>query len=96
MVAQKKEFYRDFMPDVSIEEQRALTKAGQGQGFGLNLTDPFAALNSIESLSSFGEEKTTTTGKSAYSTLFGEEDQDLNPFTANSRYALPSFGSLDF
>lgn len=93
----EEEFYRDFMPDVNVEEQRALAKAGQGKSFGLDLTDPFAALSSIESLASFGEEKpTTTTGKSAYSTLFGEEEQDLNPFTANSRYALPSFGSLDF
>jgi hypothetical protein len=94
----EEDFYTNFMPDANIEEQRALTSAAKGgtTGLSFDLSDPFAALTSLESFASFGEKQDTTTDKPSYFTLFGEEEQDLDPFQATSRLTLPSFGSLDF
>jgi hypothetical protein len=94
----EEDFYTNFMPDANIEEQRALTSAAKGgtTGLSFDISDPFAALTSLESFASFGEKQDTTTDKPSYFTLFGEEEQDLDPFQATSRLTLPSFGSLDF
>jgi heat shock protein HspQ len=86
------------MPDTSIEEQRALTSAAKDgtTGLSFDLSDPFAALTSLESFASFGEKDNTATDKPSYFTLFGEDEQDLDPFLSKSQLTLPSFGTLDF
>lgn len=94
----EEDFYTNFMPDTSIEEQRALTSAAKDgtTGLSFDLSDPFAALTSLESFASFGEKANTATDKPSYFTLFGEEEQDLDPFLNKSQLTLPSFGTLDF
>lgn len=54
------EFYQNFFPDLDRSEQTVLTKAGKDSAlktFGLDLTDPFASLGTIESF--FGDETDT-------------------------------------
>ena len=46
------EFYTDFFPDLDRSEQITLTKAGRDdklEAYGLDLSDPFASLGTIES-----------------------------------------------
>lgn len=46
------EFYNDFFPDLDRSEQITLTKAGRDErleAYGLDLSDPFASLGTIES-----------------------------------------------
>lgn len=65
------EFYKNFFPDVDRSEQTVLTKAGSDSAlktYGLDFSDPFASLGTVESF--FGEDeepsdtKTKTTSKS--------------------------------
>lgn len=58
------EFYQKFFPDLDRSEQTLLTKAGSNEAlktYGLDLSDPFASLGTIESF--FDEPKPTTTSK---------------------------------
>jgi hypothetical protein len=46
------EFYKDFFPDTDRSEQALLTKSGKDESLkttGLDFTDPFASLGTIES-----------------------------------------------
>jgi hypothetical protein len=78
------EFYTNFFPDVDRSEQTLLTKAGKDTAltsFGLDLSDPFASLGTIESF--FDEDTTTTDEKtepssSSFFNLGSEEDEDTN------------------
>jgi hypothetical protein len=84
------EFYTDFMPDVDRAEQQTISDALKGKtggmSFGIDTSDPFAAIGSIESL--FAEDKEQTikdTQENSYFTLFGDaekeaEDKDSSPF----------------
>jgi hypothetical protein len=56
------EFYTDLFPDTDRSEQQLLTKAGAGSALqlkGLDLSDPFASLGTIQGF--FGDEDTDTT-----------------------------------
>ena len=62
------EFYQKFFPDLDRSEQTLLTKAGSNEAlktYGLDLSDPFASLGTIESF--FDEPKPTTTSKTTTS-----------------------------
>lgn len=89
------EFYENFFPDLDRSEQAALTKAGTNQALkttGLDFSDPFASLGTIESF--FGEtdqeEKTPT--KSSYFTI--DEDENLPTKSKAGQGFLDEFTSL--
>ncbi len=89
------EFYENFFPDLDRSEQVALTKAGTSQSFkatGLDYSDPFASLGTIENF--FGEDKTTTQTptKSSYFTI--DEDEDLPAKSKAGQGFLDEFTSL--
>jgi hypothetical protein len=96
------EFYENFFPDLDRSEQAALTKAGTSQSFkatGLDYSDPFASLGTIENF--FGEDetktgstKTTTQAptKSSYFTI--SEDEDLPAKSKAGQGFLDEFTSL--
>jgi hypothetical protein len=90
------EFYENFFPDLDRSEQAALTKAGTSQSFkatGLDYSDPFASLGTIENF--FGEDKETTTQtptKSSYFTI--DEDEDLPAKSKAGQGFLDEFTSL--
>jgi len=79
------EFYENFFPDLDRSEQIALTKAGKNEALkttGLDFSDPFASLGTIESF--FGEEEDTKK----------KQDDDDEPrtsyFTIDTDEELPS------
>ena len=88
------EFYESFFPDLDRSEQVALTKAGRNQELkttGLDFSDPFASLGTIESL--FGEEQQEKeTKKSSYFTI--DEDEELPTKTKAGQGFLDEFTSL--
>jgi len=54
------EFYNNFFPDVNRSEMRLLTKGGKDdslESFGLDLSDPFSSLGTIESFFDDDEDK---------------------------------------
>ena len=82
----EEEFYSDFMTDTSKEEQEMLTKA-MGGGFSMpeiDLSDPFAAMASVESIgggfdSEEDKEETETDDASEHSFFnVGIEDKNKN------------------
>ena len=90
------DFYKTFLPDVDRSEQTFLTKAGKGDTFKMdsfNLSDPMAALGTVESFLSSDEkpdkiEREEKTKSS--STFFGiglgdeeEEDEDYKSKTGS-------------
>jgi len=76
------EFYENFFPDLNRSDMKVLTKAGRDtglEGFGLDLTDPFASLGTIESF--FDDDKEMTDEekdfeKNRRSSYFNIEDDD--------------------
>jgi hypothetical protein len=94
------EFYTNFFPDVDRSEQTLLTKAGKDTAltsFGLDLSDPFASLGTIES---FLDEDTTTTDEktepssSSFFSLGSEEDEDTNYKSKTGEKILGEFTSM--
>jgi hypothetical protein len=86
------EFYNNFFPDVDRSEQALLTKAGKNdplKSYGLDFSDPFASLGTIESF--FSDEDTASTGTSSgkdtdsssnfFSLGSDEEDEDYKSST---------------
>jgi hypothetical protein len=88
------DFYKNFFPDVDRSEQSLLTKAGGNKSLkltGLDFSDPFASLGTIESF--FGDEnaaedkknKSSSTDKTDTSDFFSlgsnEEDEDYKSST---------------
>jgi len=93
------EFYENFFPDLDRTEQVLLTKAGkddQLEMYGLDLSDPFASLGTIESF--FTEDKDTEeeTPSDAYTSYFkiGEEDIDENYKSTSGKEFLGEYTSL--
>ena len=94
------DFYKNFFPDVDRSEQTLLTKAGSNTGLktiGLDLSDPFASLGTIESF--FGDDSSTTTKKTTatdtsdfFSLGSSEEDPDYK--SATGQKILGEFTSL--
>jgi hypothetical protein len=84
------EFYSDFMPDVNRSDQQlisdVLKKRTSKTGFGVDTSDPFAAISSIESLfSDTKKQPIKYTQKDSYFTLFGDaekkaEEKSSSPF----------------
>jgi hypothetical protein len=94
------EFYNNFFPDLDRSEQKLLTKSGKDSAltsFGLDLSDPFASLGTIES---FLEEDTTTTDEetkpssSSFFSLGSEEDEDTNYKSKTGEKILGEFTSM--
>lgn len=88
------EFYENFFPDLDRSEQTALTKAGKNEALkttGLDFSDPFASLGTIESF--FGEaDIDEVPKKSSYFTI--DEDEDIPYKTKSGQGFLDEFTSL--
>lgn len=87
-------FYQNFFPDLDRSEQVALTKAGTNEALkttGLDFSDPFASLGTIESF--FGENKTTEEpAKTSYFTI--DTDEELPTKTKAGQGFLDEFTSM--
>lgn len=100
------EFYETFLPDVDRNEQVALTKAATGVGFtagGINTSDPFAALVSLEDFfakpqtaPTSAQEKTTarSSANSSYFKLFDETTDPALQKSKTGQQILGEFTSL--
>ena len=93
------EFYENFFPDLDRSEQSALTQAGKNTGlktFGLDLSDPYASLSTVESFFETDKDtkstKETTPTKKSYFTI--DIDDDLPTKTASGQGFLDEFTSL--
>jgi hypothetical protein len=97
------EFYEKFFPDLDRSEQTLLTKAGSDSALkvqGLDMSDPFASLGTIESF--FGEEtpskKETKTTKDAdmdsYFKLGLDDDEDEDYKSKTGSQILGEFTSM--
>jgi hypothetical protein len=87
------EFYNNFFPDIDRSEQEFLTKAGKNETLkttGLNLSDPFASLGTLQNF--FGEDDEYGT-KNKYLTINEDEDSFL-PKTKSGQGFLDEFTSL--
>jgi len=93
------DFYNNFFPDLERSEQTLLTKAGQDtslQSFGLDLSDPFASLGTIES---FFDEDTTTTKQDSNTTgtnffSLDSDNTDASYKSASGEKILGEFTSM--
>lgn len=97
------EFYEKFFPDLDRSEQLALTKAGTGSAFeveGLDFTDPFASLGTMEKFLMDEDETTSSTQDSnrdldSYFNLnFNDEDEDGYTKTRSGSQILGEFTSM--
>lgn len=75
------EFYNNFFPDLDRSEQTILTKAGSDtalKSYGLDLSDPFASLGTIESFFDEGTTESKEEGSDTSSSFFrlGLDDED--------------------
>ena len=81
------EFYENFFPDLERSEQTLLTKAGSDdalESYGLDLSDPFASLGTIESFfddTPVTEEGTDKKEASFFSLNLDDEDEDYKSQT---------------
>jgi hypothetical protein len=91
------EFYENMFPDLDRSEQVLLTKAGKDKelkSYGLDLTDPFASLGTIESFfpeyqKEVDEETAKESAKDFYTSYFKiGEDQEEKPVKSKSGQAL--------
>jgi hypothetical protein len=99
------EFYNNFFPDVDRSEQAVLTKAGSNTALktsGLDFTDPFASLGTIESF--FADENaaetskdkssdTSTTDTSNFFSL-GSDEENTNYKSTTGQKILGEFTSM--
>lgn len=96
------EFYNDFFPDMDRSEQALLTKSGKNESLktsGLDFTDPFASLGTIESF--FDAEKPDkTTDKpepktnSYFRIAMGEDDDEPLTKSKSGSSILGEFTSM--
>jgi hypothetical protein len=97
------EFYTKFFPDLDRSEQTLLTKAGSNEAlrtYGLDTSDPFASLGTIEGF--FDEPApTTTTSKTTDSSLDGyfklgldEDEEEGYQKSASGEKILGEFTSM--
>ena len=105
------EFYNNFFPDLDRSEQTLLTKAGSNQALkttGLDFTDPFASLGTVESFfndesinDAIGTKKTTTSSSAKTSTNnvsnffdLGSDEEDTDYKSVTGQKILGEFTSL--
>ena len=95
------EFYNNFFPDLDRSEQTILTKAGSDkalQSYGLDLSDPFASLGTIESF--FDEETTGSkeeggdTSASFFRLGLDDEDEETDYKSKTGTQILGEFTSM--
>ena len=97
------EFYDKFFPDLDRSEQTLLTKAGKNSAlktFGLDFSDPFASLGTVESF--FADEnaaedaKNTDKDSNTDSSFFslGSDEEDTDYKSATGQKILGEFTSL--
>lgn len=94
------EFYSTMFPDVDRTEQQFLTKAGKGKGLeliGLDTSDPFAALGSVEKF--FQEDQEPVKDKkdkpsSFFSLDYEKDDEDTKYKSATGEKILSDFTSF--
>jgi hypothetical protein len=91
------EFYENFFPDLERSEQTLLTKAGSDdalESYGLDLSDPFASLGTIESFfddSPITDEETT---KDSSFFRLGLDDEDEDYKSKSGEKILGEFTSM--
>jgi hypothetical protein len=96
------EFYNDFFPDMDRSEQVLLTKAGKDESLkttGLDFTDPFASLGTIESFFDTDEpEKTTDKPEPKTNSYFriamGEDEDEPTTKSKSGSAILGEFTSM--
>jgi hypothetical protein len=98
------EFYENFFPDLDRSEQVLLTKAGRDdplKTYGLDLSDPFASLGTIESF--FPEDQQAAlkeaqkdSDKDPYTSYFrlGEDDEEIDYKSNAGKQFLGEFTSM--
>lgn len=89
------EFYENFFPDLDRSEQVALTKAGTNKELkttGLDFSDPFASIGTIESFFGEADQEEKTPTKSSYFTI--DEDENLPVKSKAGQGFLDEFTSL--
>lgn len=96
------EFYNDFFPDMDRSEQALLTKSGKDQALkttGLDFTDPFASLGTIESFFDADEPKKTTDKpepktNSYFRIAMGEDEDEPTTKSKSGSAILGEFTSM--
>ena len=92
------EFYKEFMPDAKQEDRELMSgvlgKDKSKLGFNIDISDPFAAIGSLESF--FGDDtktKTTTSEKEPdYFSLFGDAEKKADQSSSqNSAFDIFNF-----
>jgi hypothetical protein len=95
------EFYNNFFPDLDRSEQSLLTKAGANTALkttGLDFTDPFASLGTIESFFNDENEESTSSDTSTDDTSsffsLGSDKEDTDYKSATGQKILGEFTSM--
>jgi len=94
------EFYEKFFPDLDRSEQTLLTKAGSDKAlktYGLDLSDPFASLGTIESFMDEEKDSKDTTGDKSSSFFrlgLGEDEEETKYKTKTGTQILGEFTSM--
>jgi hypothetical protein len=96
------DFYKDFFPDMDRSEQILLTKSGKDESLkttGLDFTDPFASLGTIESFFDADEpEKTTDKPEPKTNSYFriamGEDEDEPTTKSKSGSAILGEFTSM--
>ena len=96
------EFYNDFFPDMDRSEQALLTKSGKDQALkttGLDFTDPFASLGTIESFFDADEPEETTDKpepktNSYFRIAMGEDEDEPTTKSKSGSAILGEFTSM--
>ena len=95
------EFYNNFFPDLDRSEQTILTKAGSDkalQSYGLDLSDPFASLGTIESFfdegTTGGKEEGGDTSASFFRLGLDDEDEETDYKSKTGTQILGEFTSM--
>ena len=96
------EFYNDFFPDMDRSEQALLTKSGKDESLkttGLDFTDPFASLGTIESFFDADEPEETTDKpepktNSYFRIAMGEDEDEPTTKSKSGASILGEFTSM--
>jgi hypothetical protein len=96
------EFYNDFFPDMDRSEQVLLTKSGKNESLktsGLDFTDPFASLGTIESFFDADEPEETTDKpepktNSYFRIAMGEDEDEPTTKSKSGASILGEFTSM--
>ena len=93
------EFYQNFFPDLDRSEQQILTKAGSNEAlktYGLDLSDPFASLGTIESFfdSDQADTEEDTSTSSSFFKVGLDEDEDVTYKSKTGEQILGEFTSM--